>query len=274
MTKLKFPSKQLDNINIKIRIESLRSLILLIKSGIQHSKDEEQRRIKNLANNVKDELDLHELRTDEQIFDLEYINYFDGNFECSQIENTATYSIIPSCYMIFETNLVAFANIAKQHYFLNLKYNDLVGGKTEKIKNYLTKLANINISEIDSWNSLKDLEIIRNCIIHNEGKVNDGFRESDKLRSLKKKYPDDISISKPLHEDGDCVVIRFSLCEKFLEILDSFFNHLIEEFGFNQNFYYGSEASQQILNERINAKVELDNAIKKAKEIYNNRMKL
>lgn len=274
MTKLKPPSKELDNINIKIRIESLKSLINLIKVGIGNSKKAEETRIKCLSEKIADEDDLHELRTEKEIFELEYVNNFEGNFECSQIENTSTYSIIPSCYMMFETNLTAFAKVAQQYYFLNLKYNELMGGKTEKIKKYLKKLANIDISKINSWNALKDLEVIRNCIVHNDGKVNEEFRDIKKIKPLAKKYGNNFSINKPLYENEQYLIIKFSLCYLFMGQIESFFDDLIEAFGFNQNFYFGSEASQQILKERINAKVELDNAIKQAREIYGNRMKL
>ncbi len=274
MTKLKPPSKELDNINIKIRIESLKSLINLIKVGIGNSKKAEETRIKCLSEKIADEDDLHELRTEKEIFELEYVNNFEGNFECSQIENTSTYSIIPSCYMMFETNLTAFAKVAQQYYFLNLKYNELMGGKTEKIKKYLKKLANIDISKINSWNALKDLEVIRNCIVHNDGKVNEEFRDIKKIKPLAKKYGNNFSINKPLYENEQYLIIKFSLCYLFMGQIESFFDDLIEAFGFNQNFYFGSEASQQILKERINAKVELDNAIKQARKIYGNRMKL
>ena len=200
MTKLKFPSTQLDNINIKIRIESLKSLIELIKAGIEKKKDEARNKIETLRNKIKDELDAHEVHTEEEIFELEYKNNFEGELNCSQIENTATYSLIPASYMLFETNLVAFANIAKEHYCLELKYNELIGGKTEKIKKYLSKLANIDVSKIPSWTSLKDLEIVRNCIIHNEGKVNQEFKDVQKIKSIVKKYQKHMAISRPLHE--------------------------------------------------------------------------
>lgn len=272
MTKLKFPSQQLDNINIKIRIQSLESLIDLMKIGIQESKENSQARIRTLSEKIEDELDLHELRTEEEIFDLEYINYFEGDLECSQIENTATYSIIPFCYMLFETNLVAFAQIAKQHFFLDFKYNELVGGKTEKIKTYLYKMANINVSNIRSWEILKDLEVIRNCIIHNEGKVNPEFRDAKKIKNFKKKYANALSVNKPLHENENYLIIKFSLCEKYLENLNHFFDELISAFGFDQNFYHGAEASQQVLRERINAKIEYDRSVSKAKNIYKKRM--
>ena len=71
MTKLKFPSKQLDNINIKIRIESLKSLIELIQAGIEKKKDEELQKIETMRKEVKDELDMHEVRTEKEIFELE-----------------------------------------------------------------------------------------------------------------------------------------------------------------------------------------------------------
>jgi len=273
MTKLKFPSKQLDNINIKIRIESLKSLIELTKAGIETKKDEALQKIDKLKDKIEDEFDLHELRTEEEIFELEYVNYFDGEFKCSQIENTATYSIIPLCYMLFETNLVAFANIAKEYFCIELKPNELAGGKTEKIKKYLSKLANIDVSSIQPWSNLKDLEVIRNCIIHNEGKANKDFRDYEKIKNIVQKYRKHISVNKPIHENENYIIVKFSLCEFFLEKLNFFFDELIALFGFDQNFYFGAEASQQILNERIKAKSEYDRLVKKAEETYNNRMK-
>lgn len=270
---MKFPSKQLDNINIKIRIESLRSLIELIKAGIEKKKEGALQKINKLKDKIEDEFDLHEVRTEEEIFKLEYVNYFQGKFECSQLENTATYSIIPLCYMLFETNLVSFANIAKEHFCIELKHNELVGGKTEKIKKYLSKLADIDVSRIHSWSSLKDLEIIRNCIIHNEGKVNEEFKDYQKTESIVKKYVNHIYVNKPLYENENYLIVKFSLCDLFLEELNSFFDELIVLFGFDQNFYFGAEASQQILNERIQAKIKYDRSVEKAKKIYSNRMK-
>lgn len=274
MVRLKFPSKQIDNINIKIRIQSLRSLIDIMKIGIQESKGKAKDKLQSISNNIENEEDLHELRTEEEIYRLEFENYFKGNFINSQIENTATYSIIPFCYMLFETNLVAFANIAKEHFFLDLKFSELNGGKTEKIKIYLSKLASIDVSNISSWAILKDLEVIRNVIVHNEGKVNNSLHDkvNKQIESLTKKYTNDLSIGEPLHESEKYLIIKFSLCDKFLENLEQFFDELIVAFGFNQNFYFGSEASQQILNERIKAKDELDRNIKKAKDLYSKRM--
>lgn len=274
MVKLKFPSKQLDNINIKIRIESLRSLVELIRAGIEKRKDEELQKIETLKGKVEDELDMHEVHTEEEIFELEYVNYFEGEFNCSQLESTATYSIIPSCYMLFETNLVAFSNIAKKHCCIELKHNELAGGKIEKIKKYLSKMVDIDVSKIQSWSSLKDLEIIRNCIVHNEGKVNQEFKDYKLIENIIQKYREHISINRPLHENERYIIAKFSFCDLFLEKLNSFFDELITLFGFDQNFYFGAEASQQILNERIQARKEFDRSVDKAKEIYNNRMKL
>ena len=266
-------SKQLENINIKIRTESLRSLIELIKAGIDYKKKESLQIIDKLNNKIEDESDLHEVTTKEAIFELEYVNYFEGPFICSQLENVAAYSIIPACYMIFETNLVAFAEIARRHFYIELKWNELFGGKTDKINTYLSKFAHIDVSNIQSWPPLKELEIIRNCIIHNEGKVNEEFRDHSKIENIIKKYPNHISVNKPLHENEKYIIVKLSLCGLFLEKLNSFFDELIALFGFDQNFYFGAEASRRILNERIQAKKEFDCSVGKAKEIYFNRMK-
>ncbi len=268
------PSKELNNINIKIRTQSLKSLIEIIKDGISASKKEEEIKLKGFT--VENNDDLHELHTLQEIFDLEFVNNFEGNLKCSQLENTASYSLIPACYMIFETNLVEFAKIAHYCYSLNLKYSELNGGKTDKIKTYLKKLANIDITQISSWNDLMALEIFRNCIVHNDGKINSDFKEKDrkKIENLANtnKYDSIFSINKPLHEDENYMVIKLSLCEFFIEKIESFFDELIELFGLNQNFYFGKEAAEQYLEERGKAKIELENDIKKAKEKYNKKM--
>jgi hypothetical protein len=273
MTKLKFKSQYLNKLHIKIQIESLNSLIELIQFGLDKKKEEALENIDAQRCQLKDEIDLNELQIQRSIYEYEYINTFEGEFHCSQFENLSAYSIITSCYMLFETNLTAFANIAKKHYFLGLKYNDLAGGKTEKIKTYLSKLANIDIAKNDYWAQLKDLEVIRNCIIHNEGKVNHEFKDSKKIKSIVHKYSDHISVNKPIYADEDYLIIKFSLCNHFLEILNSFFDELVNLFGFNQNFCVGAAATQQIEKERKHAKNELDCSIEKANEIYNNRMK-
>jgi len=271
--RIKTPSKELYNVNIKIRTQSLKSLIEIIKDGLSVSQEKEEMKLKNY---IVENNDLYDLHTLQEVYELEYVNNFEGPLKCSQLENTATYSLIPACYMIFETNLVAFAKIAHDYYSLNLKYSELSGGKTDKIKTYLKKLANIDVTQISSWNDLMELEIFRNCIVHNDGKINTDFKEKDrkKIENLANtnKYDSLFSISKPLHEDENFMVIKFSLCEYFIEKIEFFFDELIELFGLNQNFYFRKEAAEHCLEERGKAKAELENDIKKAKDKYNKRM--
>jgi len=272
MTKLKFPSQELDNINIFISIQSLETYLEIIKLGITQSKDKNEEKLKNMSALVDSEEDLHELRTEEEIFSLEHINYYEGESRCSQLANLACYSIIPMCYMLFETNLTEFAKIAEEHFSINIKYNELFGAKTEKIKKYLDKFANLQIAKYKSWSILKDLEIIRNCIIHNEGIVNKSFKLEKKIRLLPEKYKKHFFIAKSLHGKHEVAVVKFTLCEIFIKNIHNFFDELIKDFGFHHDFYFGSHASQQFLNERINAKIEYDEAVKRAKIIYNKRL--
>ena len=272
MTKLKFPSRELDNINIFISIQSLETFLEIIKLGIAQSKDQNEEKLKKLSLLVESEEDLHELRTEEEIFSLEYVNYYKGESTSPQLDNLACYSIIPICYMLFETNLSEFAKIAKNHFSINIKYGDLSGSKIERIKKYLDKFANLKVASYQSWSILKDLEIIRNCIIHNDGIVNESFRDHKKLKLLPDKYLGQLFISTPIHSEHEVVVIKFSLCEIFIKNIHEFFDKLIEELGFHKEFYFGSKASQKYLDERIKAKIEYDKAVKKAKVIYNKRL--
>jgi len=268
--KIKMPSKELYDINIKIRTQSLKSLIAIIKDGLSASKKEEEIKLKDFT--VENNDDLHELHTLQEVYELEYVNNFEGNLKCSQLENTASYSLIPACYMIFETNLVAFAKIAYNYFSLNIKYNELDGNKTEKLKKYLNKFANIDVTKIKSWHDIMILESIRNCIVHNDGKVNSDFKEKDRNTVINfskgKKHNKHFGIDKPLYEDDNFIVMKISMCEYFIERIESFFDELVDLFGLNNKFYFGKEASKQYLKERGKAKIELEKDIKKAQEKY------
>lgn len=272
MTKLKLPSKELNNINIFISIQSLESYLEIIKIGIAKSKSQNEERLNNLSSGVKDDDDLHELQMEEEIFSLEYVTYYKDYLMSSQLDNLACYSIIPICYMLFETNFTEFAKIAKNHFSINLKYRDLSGAKIERIKKYLDEFANLKVANYQSWSKLKDLEIIRNCIIHNDGMVNESFKDHKKIRLLPEKYKGSFFISTPIHDEHEVIVIKFSLCEAFIKNTHDFFNELIKELGFHKECYFDSNASQKYLDERIKAKVEYDEAVNKAKTIYNRRL--
>jgi len=272
MTKLKFPSQELNNINIFISIQSLETYLEIIKIGIAKAKDQNEEKLKKLSSCVKNDADLHELRTEEEIFSLEYVNYYKDEAMSPQLDNLACYSIIPICYMLFETNFAEFAKIAKEHFLIDLKYGDLSGAKIERIKTYLDKFANLKVASYQSWSILKDLEIIRNCIIHNDGVVNESFKDHKKIRLFPNKYKGSFFISTPIHREQEVIVIKFSLCEEFIKNIHDFFDGLIVELGFHKEFYIGSKASQKYLDERIKAKMEYDEAVKKAKTIYNRRL--
>lgn len=272
MTKLKFPSQELDSINLYISIQSLETYLEIVKLGIVQAKEINEKKLKNLSLLVNSEEDLHELRTEEEVFKLEYVNYYKGESKSSQLSNISCYSIIPICYMLFETNLAEFAKIAKEHFSLDIKYSDLSGAKIEKIKTYLDKFAGLKVANYQQWSILKDLETIRNCIIHNDGIVNELFRDHKKIRLLPDKYQGKFFISSPIHSDYEVAVIKFALCETFIKNIHCFFDKLVEELGFHKEFYFGAKASKQYLDERIKAKIEYDEAVKKAKEIYNKRL--
>jgi len=278
-----FPSKELENVNVKYKMESLKSLISIIKAGILKSMDKEEAKLKKTIKELKKEIEeakdyetflvnSESIKQKEDVYKYIYVSCLDDDsFECSQRENLAAYSIIPLCYMLFETSLVEFAKIAKKNYELNLSYNNLNGGKIERIKRYL-QLVGIDISEIKTWKDLKNLEVIRNCIIHNEGKVNESFKMTN-FNEIIKIYKNNFSINKPSLENEDYIIIKLQLCLEFIEKLELFFDVLIDKFGLNIDFYFGEEVDNKVLNLKDSAKLEYRNTIKMAKKVYLKKIK-
>jgi hypothetical protein len=230
-------------------------------------------RIEMLLSQAKDDVDFHELNTVQTIYDLEYKNYFDGEFLCSEIELLTSFSIITLSYMIFETSMVDFAKIAEQHYELQLKYNEIQGGKIGKIKIYFSKLTNINISEFKSWPHLMNLEKLRNLIVHSNGKISNDQNMLKIINNFKRTYPSGFCTGFPQYRNENQIIIKISLCSFFINEIKSFFNELIEKLGMNSKGQFGEEVHQRILEEKTNARIEFKQSVMKARAIYNKRMK-
>lgn len=82
-------------------------------------------------------------------------------------------STLLSLYSFFEFNLKHLCITLHRHKQYSIKLDDLSGQNyIEKSKKYLTLVANIDLTDLDStWQEITKFQQIRNCIVHNNSNI-------------------------------------------------------------------------------------------------------
>ena len=93
-----------------------------------------------------------------------------------------------------------------------------------RAKEYLVGVAKIRFPESSEWDELLKYQKLRNCIVHNEGKLK-GMRKQDDKEELKQ-YIEDSHDFLALNLDGDEIIFRKGFCEKVLQMSHGFFTDL------------------------------------------------
>jgi len=89
---------------------------------------------------------------------------------------------------------------------------------------YLTDVAKIRFPESSEWEELLKYQKLRNCIVHNEGKL-EGMRKREDKAELKQ-YIEDSHGFLALSSYGDEIIFRKGFCEKVLQVSRRFFTDL------------------------------------------------
>jgi hypothetical protein len=96
-------------------------------------------------------------------------------------------SFLITLYSLLEKELRRYCQILKDFEDIPLSSDDLVGSKIEKAKTYIHKIAGYPVLDEELWNELMDFTLVRNCIVHNDGCINNFGKESQ-LRTILGKY--------------------------------------------------------------------------------------
>lgn len=87
-------------------------------------------------------------------------------------------SFLVSCCSYLEEQLYYFCEDLRDKHNLPLKVSDLKGNALERVKKYFTKLGKIDIPA--NWEEILSISDIRNCIVHNEGRIDSGNQKKDR----------------------------------------------------------------------------------------------
>jgi len=118
-------------------------------------------------------------------------------------------------YSFFEAALVKECRNRKSSE-TPLSFSDIAGqNDIDRAKTYLTKVVRIHFpSDAPEWQEIQNYRMLRNCIVHNQGKMEEGAR-GQKLREY-------IARQKNLSLYGDEVYFDKGFCEEAFETIRKF----------------------------------------------------
>lgn len=149
--------------------------------------------------------------------------YFEDRYE-HDFPSKTRYSFVVLLHIVLEDRLRATCNEIQKRRNLPITEKDLKGAPLERVSIFLKKIAGIDYNDQAGWQKLKDLQMIRDCIVHTNGKI-DESRDKKRIYDLSKK---NIGISS---EDGSLAVDK-SYCICALEAISAYFTGLLDCAGF------------------------------------------
>src|SRR5271166_1653552 len=132
------------------------------------------------------------------------------------------YSVTVLLYSIVETQLCAFAEHVGKNSGSQLRVTDMTGKGIERSALYLKRGLSIDVKTDPAWSRLKDLQSLRDIIVHRGGKRGESLEHQKTVDELVKKYPQKLELraADGFHEQ---IWMSMNLCRDFVRDVDGFF---------------------------------------------------
>jgi len=138
-----------------------------LKQYLETWEDFLKKELQKLETEIKETVPKNE---EEELY-LDYLESELGRLLSYDFPSIHRNSFLVSCCSYLEERLFYFCEDLRDKHNLPLKVSDLKGNALERVKKYFTKLGKIDIP--DNWEEILSISNIRNCIIHNEGRIDD-----------------------------------------------------------------------------------------------------
>jgi hypothetical protein len=153
----------------------------------------------------------------------------DHNFQ-TWIPIFAAYSVTVLLYSIVETQLCAFAEHVGKNSGSKLRVKDMAGKGIERSALYLKRGLSIDVATDLAWSRLKDLQSLRDIIVHRGGKRGESPEHQNTMDSLIGKYKGGLELRDT---DGfnQQVWMSMNLCREFAQHVSDFFERVFVAAG-------------------------------------------
>ena len=138
----------------------------------------------------------------------------------SEFENTLFSSFFVTIYFYLESELTRHCRDLEKHSEVKLSLSDIVGNGVQRAMTYLVKVHRIDFSPGNSpdWEKIQNYNLLRNCIVHNQGRLDDGLEKGQRDRLLK-------FIQKPnskLQVENSWCILNKEFCLEAVDTVKSF----------------------------------------------------
>jgi hypothetical protein len=134
-------------------------------------------------------------------------------------------SFFVSLYSLLESQMEDECRARRQaRNDIRLSLGDLSGKGIDRAKRYLTKVLGVSsIFGTSEWQRIKKYNLLRNCIVHNEGRLQ-GFGGQKDLREYINDNQQKLSLRKWLGQEE--VVLSKEFCKEAVNAIDRFLQEL------------------------------------------------
>ncbi len=162
--------------------------------------------------------DSGDFQTENQFLDVQFKHW---------LPTLSAYSIIIMLSSIVEIQLLAFARSLGRHNTSTFDPNDLKGSVVEKTALYVKKVCGLELGKNARWQKLRDLQDLRDIIVHRGGKPTD---RSNRVGQMSKTYPGISLAQNPYTVARDLELsITVHACRYFASEVEEFFKGLFRD---------------------------------------------
>jgi hypothetical protein len=146
----------------------------------------------------------------------------------------SAYSALVLLHSLVETQLLAYAKRLRKQRGLQLDVSDIKGQGVAALKTYFTKAAAVPIGQDLGWQELKNLQDLRNIIVHRRGQQGPDVRQQQNVQRLVAEYSSDLSLTEGVSLESRELLVSFRLCHHFVDQVEQFFVRFCRAAGFQE----------------------------------------
>jgi hypothetical protein len=202
------------------RLYGLNALIEMVYRATPEVERQERDELKHLAEN--ENWEYSDYSVENQLLDVKFTVL---------LPKLAAYSIIVLLSSIVETQLLAYARRVRIDTHSPFEPNDIKGSVLERTSLYVKKTSGVELTKNMRWKLLRDLQDIRDTIVHRSGKPAEDKRPQ--FQKMCKEYPGVSLDENRITTGGDEIGITIHSCRYLASEVEQFFQGLFNDAGYH-----------------------------------------
>ena len=197
------------------------SYLETISEFLKNETKKHREEIDDLRQQIKTGKIISDSESDEEPWEHQYEQHIDYLInEIQEFENILLKSFFVTIYGFLESQLMQQCRkLEKLNKDVALSISEIRGEGVQKAMIYLIKVQHIgfSLSNSSEWERIQNYNMLRNCIVHNEGRFDDGLKDGrDKLEKFIKRKDSSLDL------DGSYIVFTQEFCKNAWKTVEEF----------------------------------------------------